>query len=191
MLTTIINPQKISLETIRHEIAKAIKINAQKIIKLEYWKHQIWVNISGKGGRIVSYRALPAWLKQITFAIRDCDSLEKLQEFGELLRIETRRFSQYYAADFIHQLKLVWGGQRHILQDMEERTRPMREHQQKAQEWLDMWKQMINEHCKSVNSLQYFYPEMESQSKEFEDLPKVIEELLQTFQQRWRFLSNE
>ena len=46
-------------------------------------------------------------------------------------------------------------------------------------------------HCQSVNSLQYFYPEMEKQSKEFTDLPKIIEELLQTFQQRWRELSNK
>ena len=44
-------------------------------------------------------------------------------------------------------------------------------------------------HCQSINSLQYLYPEMERQSKKFGNLTKVIEELLQSFQKRWRELN--
>ena len=75
-----------------------------------------------------------------------------------------------------------------VLRAEAERTRPMREHQQKATEWLEMWQRMIA-HCQSVNSLQYLYPEIEKQSKEFEDLPKIIQELLQNLKQRWQSLS--
>ena len=63
----------------------------------------------------------------------------------------------------------------------------MREHQQKAQEWLETWQKMIS-HCHNINSLQYLYPEMERQSKEFADLPKIIEQLLQSFQQKLKDL---
>ena len=45
MLINIIQPKKFSLQTIRDEIAKAIHTNVQNIVKIEYWQHQLWVNV--------------------------------------------------------------------------------------------------------------------------------------------------
>ena len=191
MLINIIQPQNFSLQTIRDGIARATNTLVEKIIKIEYWQHTLWVNVEGRGARLMSYRILPAWLQQLAVAIRDCTNLDQLWDLGctfndEFIKLEQY---QYYTEEYKQQLRVIWADQREILRAEEERLRPMREHQQKAQEWLEMWQKMIA-HCHSINSLQYLYPEMEKQSKEFADLPKIIEELLQTFQKRWRELSN-
>ena len=190
MLINIIQPHNFSLQTIRDGIARATNTLGSKIIKIEYWQHTLWVNVEGRGARLMSYRILPAWLQQLAVAIRDCTNLDQLWDLGctfndEFIKLEQY---QYYTEEYKQQLRVIWADQREILRAEEERTRPMREHQQKASKWLKTWQNMIT-HCQSVNSLQYLYPEMEKQSKEFEDLPKVIEELLQNFQRRWRELS--
>ncbi len=190
MLIAIIQPQKISPQTILTEVAKIVDATVQNIKKLEYWPNQIWVNITGKGGRLVSYRSLSPWLREIIIAIRDCTNLEELFALGDIFKQEIQRFPQYYATEDVEKMRAVWSEQRDYLIAEEERTKPMREHQQKATEWLETWEKMIA-HCQSVDSLQYLYPEMERQSKEFEDLPEIIEELLQTFQQRWKELNIE
>ena len=187
MLIAIIQPQKISPQTILTEIAKVIGTTVQNIKKLEYWPYQIWVNITGKGGRLVSYRSLSPWLREIIIAIRNCTSLEELFALGNIFKQEIQRLPQYYGTEDVEKMRAVWSEQRDYLIAEEERTQPMREYQKKAQEWLETWQKMIA-HCPSVDSLQYLYPEMERQSKEFEDLPQIIEELLESFQQRWKKL---
>ena len=191
MLINIIQPKNFSLQTIRDGIARATNTVVEKIIKIEYWQHTLWVNVEGIGARLMSYRILPAWLQQLAIAIRDCTNLDQLWNLGCTFDDEFTKLKQYYTEEYKEELRVIWADQRDILRAEAERTRPMREHQQKAREWLETWQKMIN-HCQSVNSLQYLYPEMEKQSKEFEDLPKVIEALLQTFKQRWHYhyLSN-
>ena len=190
MLINIIQPHNFSLQTIRDEIARATNTAIEKIIKVEYWQHTLWVKVTGRGARLMSYRILPTWLQQLAFAIRDCTSLDQLWNLGCIFDTEFTKLSQYYTEEYKQELRVIWADQRDYLRAELERLRPMREHQKKAQEWLETWQKMIL-HCQSINSLQYLYPEIEKQSKEFEDLPKVIEALLQTFKQRWRLLSNE
>ena len=190
MLINIIQPKKFSLQTIRDEIARATNTLVEKIIKIEYWQHTLWVNVEGRGARLMSYRILPAWLQQLAIAIRDCTNLDQLWDLGCTFNDEFITLKQYYTEEYKQHLRVIWADQRDILRVEEEKLRPMREHQKKAQEWLETWQKMIA-HCQTINSLQYLYPEMEKQSKEFTDLPKVIEELLQTFQQRWRELSKK
>ena len=194
MFTYILNPQPICHETICHEIAKALNIAVDNILRFEYWQHQLWAHIEGIGGRILSYRSLPAYLQQAFLAIKNCQTLDQLWELGQLFKLETERFSQYYendyAKEYLNQLREAWAEKRDDLREEEKRLAPIRKHQQDGQEWLEMWQKMIS-HCQSVHSLQYLYPEMERQSQEFADLPKIIEELLQTFQQQWRELNNE
>ena len=194
MLTYIINPQPISLQTIRNEIAKTLHITVARIKRFEYWQHQLWAHIEGIGGRIISYRSLPTYLQQAFLAVRNCQTLDQLWELGQLFKLETERFSQYYeddyAQEFLDKLREAWAQKRDDLREEEKRLAPIRKHQQHGQEWLETWQKMIS-HCQSVNSLQYLYPEMEKQSQEFADLPKVIEALLQSFQQRWQELSNK
>ena len=190
MLINIIQPHNFSLQTIRDGIARATNTVGSKIIKIEYWQHTLWVNVEGIGARLMSYRILPAWLKELAFAIRDCTNLDQLWDLGCTFNDEFIKLKQYYTKEYKQELRVIWADQRDILRAEVERLRPMWEHQQKAQEWLETWQKMIT-HCQSVNSLQYLYPEMDKQSKEFTDLPKIIEELLQIFQQRWRELSNK
>ena len=55
MFTYIINPQPISHQTIRTEIAKTVNTAVENILRFEYWSHQLWAHIEGVGGRIISY----------------------------------------------------------------------------------------------------------------------------------------
>ncbi len=190
MLTAIIQPKKISLQTIRNEIAKAINTTVQNIIKVEYWQHQIWVNISGIGGKFVSYRSLESFIYQGLMLIKNCKTWEQLQQLGEIFKLETQRYPKYYPAEFVEELRLTWAKKRHEIKKEEKRTEPMRKHQQSAQQWLESW-QTIIAHCHTIPSLQHIYPLMENQSKEFEDLPEIIEQLLNFYQQRWNEINQK
>ena len=99
MFTYIIQPQQISFQTIRNEIAKAVKTAVHNIKRFEYWPHQIWVHIEGVGGRLVSYRSLPTYMYQAFLAVKNCKTLEQLWELGQLFKLETKRLSQYYYED--------------------------------------------------------------------------------------------
>ena len=189
MLINIIQPHNFSLQNIRDGIARATNTLVEKIVKIEYWQHTLWVNVEGRGARLMSYRILPTWLQQLAFAIRDCTNLDQLWNLGCIFNEEFTTLSQYYTEDYIEELRVIWADQRDILRVEAGRTRPIREHQEKAQEWLETWQKMIT-HCQSVNSLQYFYPEMERQSKEFADLPEIIAKLLNFYRQHWRKVSN-
>ena len=189
MLINIIQPHNFSLQTIRDGIARATNTVGSKIIKIEYWQHTLWVNVEGRGARLMSYRILPAWLQQLAFAIRDCTNLDQLWELGCTFNDEFINLKQYYTEEYKEELRVIWANQREILRAEEERLRQMREHQQKASKWLEMWQNMIT-HCQSVSSLQYLYPEMERQSKEFVDLPEILTQLLNFYQQNWRKVSN-
>ena len=61
----------------------------------------------------------------------------------------------------------------------------MRKHQQNGQEWLESWQKIIS-HCENFASLQQIYPVIETQSKEFEDLPEITAQILKTYQKRWK-----
>ena len=53
MLINIIQPKKFSLQTIRDGIARATNTVVEKIVKIEYWQHTLWVNVEGRdAGRI-------------------------------------------------------------------------------------------------------------------------------------------
>ena len=77
MLINIIQPKNFSLQTIRDGIARATNTVGSKIIKIEYWQHTLWVNVEGRGARLMSYRILPAWLQELAIAIRDCTNLDQ------------------------------------------------------------------------------------------------------------------
>ena len=183
MLINIIQPHNFSLQTIRDEIARATNTVVEKIVKIEYWQHTLWVNVTGRGARLMSYRILPAWLQQLAFAIRDCTNLDQLWNLGCIFNTEFETLSQYYTEEYKQELRVIWADQRDYLRAEWERTRPMREHQQKAQEWLETWQKMIS-HCQNINSLQYLYPEMEKQSQEFADIPEIIPQLLTIFRKK-------
>ena len=184
MLTNIIQPQKISLQTIRDEIANTLHIAVARIKRFEYWQHQLWAHIEGIGGRILSYRSLPAWLHQIIFAIRDCTDLDQLWELGLIINTEKQRFEQYYAKEYLQELREIWAEQRDILREEEKRLAPIRKHQQDGKNWLESWQGVITS-CATTNALQYLYPLIKQQSQRFEDLPEIVNQLLASYQQHW------
>lgn len=72
----------------------------------------------------------------------------------------------------------------------EERTRPQREHQEKAEKWLNGWQQVIS-FCQDCQSLERLADEMDVQSEEFNDLPLIMSKMRQILQQRWQELMPE
>ena len=190
MFTNLIQPQKISLQTIKEEIAKAVKTAVHHIKRFEYWPHQIWVHIEGVGGRLVSYRSLPTYMYQAFLAVKNCKTLEQLWELGQLFKLETDRLSQYYydedenANEYLEKLRSAWAYKRDNLRIRESFKAPMKKHQQDGQKWLESWQGVIA-NCDTTNALKYVYPLIRQQGKRFEDLPEIMEKVLDSYGQRW------
>ena len=192
MFTNLIQPQQISFQTIRNEIAKAVKTAVHNIKRFEYWPHQIWVHIEGVGGRIVSYRSLPTYMYQAFLAVKNCKTLEQLWELGQLFKLETDRLSQYYyedenANEYLEKLRSAWAYKRDNLRIREGFKAPMKKHQQDGQKWLESCQEIIA-NCDKTNALQYLYPLIRQQGKRFEDLPEIMEQVLDSYKQRWEQL---
>ena len=195
MFTHIIQPQKISLQTIRQEIAKAVKTSLHNIKRFEYWPHQLWVHIEGVGGRLLSYRSLPTYMYQAFLAVKNCQTLDQLWELGQLFKLETKGLSQYYydendnANEYLEKLRSAWAYKRDNLRIREKLEAPMKAHQQDAQEWLQSWQGVIA-NCRTTLLLENLYPNIEDQSQKFADLPEIIEQLQNLYRQRWQELAN-
>ena len=189
MLTYLIKPQQISLQTIRNEIAKAVKIAVHKIKRFEYWPHQLWVHIEGVGGRIVSYRSLPTYLYQAFLAVKNCRTLEQLWELGQLFKLETERLPQYYPEEekYINKLRSAWAYKRDDLRITERLEAPRKKHQQDGEKWLESWQEVLA-NCRNLVLLQSLYLNIEDQKQEFADLPEVVAKLLSFYQRRWEDL---
>ena len=189
MLTYLIKPQQISLQTIRNEIAKAVKTAVYKIKRFEYWPHQLWVHIEGVGGRIVSYRSLPTYMYQAFLAVKNCRTLEQLWELGQLFKLETERLPQYYPEEdkYINKLRSAWAYKRDDLRITEKLEAPRKQHQQDGEKWLESWQEVLA-NCRNLDFLQSLYVNIEDQKQEFEDLPEVVAKLLDCYQRRWEDL---
>ena len=181
-------PQNISLSYIAQQVAFSLSIPTSRILRLEYWQHQLWIHISGIGGRIFSYRRLPAWISQAITAIKNCTTLEQLQQLGTVFNLENQRFKQYYGSENMEKLRQTWSEQREDLQKQEEKMKPIREHQQAAKEWLESWHKII-QRCQSAESLKVLATEIKAQSVEFEDLPEIMAQMKEICEQRWQELS--
>ena len=195
MFTHIIQPQKISLQTIRQEIAKAVKTAIHNIKRFEYWPHQLWVHIEGVGGRLLSYRSLPTYMYQAFLAVKNCTTLEQLWELGQLFKLETDRLPQYYydedenANEYLEKLRSAWAYKRDNLRIREKLEAPTKAHRQDAQEWLQSWQGVIA-NCRTTSLLENLYSNIKDQSRKFADLPEIIQQLENLYRQRWRELAS-
>ncbi len=179
----LIQPQTISSQTIREEIAYRLNIAAQQIKKIEYWQHQLWIHITGKGGKILSYRILPAWFSQVLNLIRNCTTLAELQELGKIFRVETQRFFYYYSEEKIQEMRELWAAKHQEIKAKEKEEEPLRQHRQDAMEWLESWQKMAAR-CQVYKCLEYSYKMVEFQKQEFEDLPEIVDQVIQTLNER-------
>ena len=191
MLTNLIQPQKISFQTVRDEIAKALKTATHKIKRFEYWPHQLWVHIEGVGGRLLSYRSLPTYMYQAFLAVKNCKTLEQLWELGQLFKLETDRLPQYYydenenANEYLGKLRSAWAYKRDNLRIRKKLEAPMRKHELHGQRWLESCQEIIA-NCDATNALQHLYPLIRQQGKKFADLPEIMEKVLKAYEQRWK-----
>jgi hypothetical protein len=82
----------------------------------------------------------------------------------------------------------AWAQQAQHLREQEERTRPIRAHQQAGVEWYSAWQRVLRR-CRDCTGLERLAPEINQQSQEFADLPEVMQAMEQQWQERWQELS--
>ena len=184
----IIDPAQLPLDRVRQEIATLLNISQQRIERVECWHYQIWVNIAGVGGKFLSYRRLPLWIEQAIAAIHRCSTRGSLKQLGEILRTEVQRYGQQYNPEVLQKLRQAWSQKSQNLREEEERFKPMLARQQAACEWQSSWQQVLR-YCRDTNFLKLLAPELKRQSREFADLPEVVQAIEKLHQQRWRELT--
>ncbi|MGB7442518.1 MAG: hypothetical protein WA919_15750, partial [Coleofasciculaceae cyanobacterium] len=154
--------------------------------------HQIWIKFVQGRGKFISYRQLPLWLELGLKAIRKCCNSNALKQLGEIFLVERDWFNHKPELpekwqQTIDTWREAWVSKAQEIKTEEERTRPEREHQAKAEKWLNIWQQVIS-FCQNQQSLERLAEEIDVQSEEFKDLPKVINLIRQFLQQRWQEL---
>ena len=190
-----VNPKTLPLEQLRIEVCQLLKVPLKNLERLELWPHQIWIKFVQGRGLFISYRQLPLWAKLGLKAIGKCCDSNRLKKLGEILLVERDWFNQKPELrekwqQTINTWRQAWAKKAQEIQAEEERTRPQREHQQKAQTWLTSWQQIIS-FCQNHQSLDHLAEEIEIQSQEFNDLPKILYSIRQILQQRWQELRPE
>ncbi|MGB7443370.1 MAG: hypothetical protein WA919_20070 [Coleofasciculaceae cyanobacterium] len=190
-----VQPKNLPLEQLRIEICQFLQIPLKNLERLELWPHQIWIKFFQGRGKFLSYRQLPLWLELGLKAIRKCCNSNALKQLGQIFLIERdwfnhkREFPQQWQQT-IETWRQAWAEKAIEIKTEEERTRPQREHQQKAEQWLSGWQQVIS-FCQDCQSLDRLAEEMEIQSEEFKDLPQILRGMRQILQQRWQELGSE
>ncbi|MGB7442302.1 MAG: hypothetical protein WA919_14640 [Coleofasciculaceae cyanobacterium] len=190
-----IDPKNLPLDQLRREVCQLLKVPLQNIERLELWPHQIWIKFVQGRGKFISYRQLPLWVELGLKAIQNCCNSHRLKQLGEILLVERDRFNQKPELiekwqQTIDNWRQAWAKKAQEIKAEAERTRPQKEHQQQAEKWLNGWQQVIS-FCRNCESLDQLAEEIEIQSQEFNDLPKVINSIRQILQQRWQELMPE
>jgi hypothetical protein len=189
----IITPTQWPLARVWLEVSALLGTAPRQIEQLEFWPHQIWVNIVGYGAVFVSYRSLPLWVESSLVAIQRCSDRTQLDQLGDLFRAEIKSHQKHYTASVIEQWRFSLGRKSKQLKaealrqaQEEERLRPLRERQQACQTWREAWKQVLH-YCQSLEALERLQPELKIQSQNFADLPEA-ENAMQLWQDRKREL---
>ncbi|MGB7443775.1 MAG: hypothetical protein WA919_22145 [Coleofasciculaceae cyanobacterium] len=191
----LINPRNLPLELVKTQVAALLKIPLKNIERLELWLHQIWIKFAEGRGKLISYRSLPIWAELGLKAIKNCTNSLSLQKLGEILSVERDRFNKKPELlekwqQTINHWRQAWAEKATEIKAEEERSRPQKERQRKAETWLNSWQQIIS-FCQDCQSLERLAEEIDVQSEEFEDLPKVINSIRKILQQRWQELRPE
>ncbi|MEW6492043.1 MAG: hypothetical protein AB1589_05775 [Cyanobacteriota bacterium] len=184
----VIDPEKLSLDQVRQQVAAFLKIPLNQIDRLECWKHQIWVKLVESRAKFISYRNLPLWIEQGLAAIKRCTSRPKLEQLGEILRTERDWYEEHEMPEAVQPWRDAWAQQAQQLREQEERLKPILAHQQAGVEWYSAW-QRILQCCQDCTGLKRLAPELQRQSQEFNDLPEIMQTLQQLWSDRWQELS--
>ena len=184
----VIDPRQLPLDEVRQQVATCLKISLNQIERIECWKNQIWVKLVESRAKFISYRNLPLWLEQGFAAIKRCTTRSTLDQLGEILRSERDWYEQHDMPQAVQPWRDAWAQQAQHLREEEERTRPIRAHQQAGVEWYSAWQGVLRR-CRDCTGLERLAPEINQQSQEFADLPEVVQAMQQQWQERWQELS--
>ena len=179
----LIKIQEFSRRQLKQEVAKLFNIAVERIERLECWRDQLWIVITGVRARFVSYRLLPSWLNQAIAVLKNTANLEELATVGEIIGEEAKKHP--YEAEALEQLRQAYAEQREHLKELQ----PQIEHQRAAQRWLENW-QGILEHCDDIKALEDVAGLIKIQSRKFADLPEIINQLRQSWSNRWHKLQS-
>jgi hypothetical protein len=184
----VIDPREFPIDEVKQQVATLLNIPLNQIDRIECWKHQIWVKLVESRAKFISYRNLPLWIDQGLTAIKLCTSRPSLDQLGEILRSERDWYEQHELPESVQPWRDAWAEQAQHLREEEERTLPIRAHQQAGSEWYSSWLGVLR-CCRDCNALERLAPEINQQSQEFADLPEVMQAMQQLWNERWQELS--
>jgi hypothetical protein len=184
----VIDPRQLPLDQVRQQVATFLKVSLNQIDRIECWKHQIWVKLVESRAKFVSYRNLPLWIEQGIAVIKRCTSRASLDQLGGILRSERDWYDEHDNPQAVQPWRDAWAQQAQHLREEEERTLPIRAHQQAGVEWQKAWEQVLR-CCIDCTGLKRLAPEIQRQSQEFADLPEVMQAMQQLWQERWQEFS--
>ncbi len=183
----VIDPREFPIDEVKQQVATFLNIPLNQIDRIECWKHQIWVKLVESRAKFISYRNLPLWIDQGLTAIKRCTSRPNLDQLGEILRSERDWYEQHEMPQAVQPWRDAWAQQAQHLREEEERTLPIRAHQQAGVEWYLAWQQILH-CCRDCTALERLALEINQQSQEFADLPDVIQAMQQLWKERWQEL---
>ncbi len=180
----LIQVKKLLCATLRQEVAALPEIDSYEIEiqRIEFWPHQLWVHIAGVGGKLISYRRLSGWQDLVMNLINNANTLEKLEEIGEVLHHETKNHP--YEPQILENLHQAYARRRKHLQKLQ----PSINHQKLGESWLEHWRSIL-QYCENYSSLEYLAREIKAQSEQFADLPEVMADLQRIWQNRTQELA--
>lgn len=184
----VIDPRQLPLEQVRQQVAAFLNIPLKQIDRIECWKHQIWVKLVESRAKFVSYRSLPLWIDQGLAVIKACISRPELDRIGEILRGERDWYEENQMPQAVQPWRDAWAKQAQHLREEDERTQPIRAHQQAGDEWYSAWERVLL-CCRDCAGLEQLIPEIQRQSQEFADLPEVMQAMQHLWSDRWQQLS--
>lgn len=183
----LINPMKFPVRRVLTEVAKVLKISEQRIEGISCGKYRLWVNIQGVGGRFISYRRLPIWTEEAIAAIENTSNLEALKQLGDIFQIELQHYQKQYNLESIDTLRSRWSDRRDVLREEEKLIAPIIARQQEGDRWMNGWFEVLT-HSFDREFLQFANAEIQRQTRQFQDLPKIIEAVEKMWQKRWQEL---
>lgn len=183
----VIDPRQLPLDQIRQQVATFLNIPLNQIERIECWKHQIWVKLVESRAKFISYRCLPLWIEQGIAAIQNCTSRSTLDQLGEILRTERDWYEEHEMPEAVQPWRDAWAKRSQYLREEDDRLQPIHAHQQAGLEWYSAWQRVLHS-CRDCIGLKGLAPELQRQSKDFADLPDVMQAMQQLWQQRWQEL---
>ncbi len=183
----LIHAAELPIEEIRQQVATYLNIPISQIERLECWKHQIWVKIRASRAKFLSYRCLPLWIDKGIEVIKTCTTRIELDELGEILRTERDWYDAHEIPHAVQPWREAWAQQAKDLREEEERLQPMLAHQLAADAWYSSWQGVLS-CCRDSTGIQQLEPEIKHQSRDFADLPEVVQAMQQLVKQRWQEL---